>query len=81
MVQGVNSLACLCGGAGLIPGLVQWVKDPALLLLWRHRSQLWLRFDPRPGNFCMPWVWLKKRKQLFLSICKEVASSYLVLKP
>ena len=26
MVQWVNDLACLCGGAGSIPDLVQWVK-------------------------------------------------------
>ena len=31
MAQGVNDLAYLCGFAGLIPGLVQWVKDPTLL--------------------------------------------------
>ena len=29
------------------------VKDPALYLLW-------YRFDPWPGNFCMPWAWPKK---------------------
>ena len=34
MAQWVNHLACLCGGTGLIPSLVQWVKDPALLQLW-----------------------------------------------
>ena len=28
-----------------IPGLAQWVKDPALLPLW-HKSQLQLRFSP-----------------------------------
>ena len=32
-------------------GLVQWVKDPALL-------QLLLRFGPWPRNFQMLWVWL-----------------------
>ena len=31
----------------------QWVKDPALLQLWR-RSQLWLGFDPWPWNCHMP---------------------------
>ena len=34
-------------------GLV--VKDPKLLLLWL-RSLLWYRFDPWPGNFCIPWI-------------------------
>ena len=34
---------------GSIPGLTQWVKDPALL-------QLQLQFDPWPGTFHMPWV-------------------------
>ena len=29
--------------------MVQWVKDPALLQLWR-RSQLWLGFNPWPGE-------------------------------
>lgn len=42
---------CLCSGrdTGLILGLAQWVQDPALLQL-RHRSQLQLGFDARPGN-------------------------------
>ena len=31
MVQWVNDLACLCGGAGSIPGPVRWVKNLALL--------------------------------------------------
>ena len=30
--------------------MAQQVKDPALPKLW-HRSQLWLRFSPWPGNF------------------------------
>ena len=52
-VQWVNDLACLCVGSGLIPSPLQWVKNPVLL-------QLWLKFDPRLGNF---WhrsqLWLK----------------------
>ena len=48
-VQWVGDLAFLCGGAGLIPGLVQWVVDPALLQLWCG-SQLQLRFNSWPGE-------------------------------
>ena len=47
MVQWVNDPACLCGGPGSTPGVVQWVKDTALV-------QLWLAFDPWVGNFHMP---------------------------
>ena len=28
-------------------------------------SLLWCRFDPWPGNFCMPQVWPKKKKVKF----------------
>ena len=35
--------------ADLIPGLAQWVEDPALLQLWCG-LQLQLRTDPWPGN-------------------------------
>ena len=42
--------------------MAQWVKDPELPQLW-HRSQLWLRFDPWPGNFHMPWVQPEKKKK------------------
>ena len=31
------------------------LKNPALPQLW-HTVQLWLGFDPCPGNFHMPWV-------------------------
>ena len=36
--------------------MAQWVKDPALLLLWlgsllRFRLLMWLEFNPCPGNF------------------------------
>ena len=33
VVQWVNDLVCLCGGAGLTPGLVQGVEDLVLLRL------------------------------------------------
>ena len=45
MAQQVMDLVCLCSGEGLIPGPVQWVKDPVLLQLW-CRLQLQLGFDP-----------------------------------
>ena len=47
--------------AASISGQVQWAKDLALPQLW-HRSQVWLEFDPWPGNFHMLWVWLKKEE-------------------
>ena len=44
--------------AGSIPGPTQWVKDPA----W---PQLWLRSDPRPGNFPMLQGGQKRKKKEF----------------
>ena len=35
--------------------VAQHIKDPVLSLQWLG-SQLWYRFHPCPGNFCMPWV-------------------------
>ena len=46
----VNGPSYLFGGQRLIPTLAHWVKNPALLQLWR-RSESWLRFDPWPRNF------------------------------
>ena len=39
-----------------IKALVVWLS-----LLWL-RLLLWHRFDPWPGNFCMPCAWLKKKQ-------------------
>ena len=35
--------------------VAQWVKKVALLLQWLTWL-LWHRFNPWPGNFCIPWV-------------------------
>ena len=59
MAQCVNDLAFLCGIAGLIPGLVQWVNYPMLLLLW-HGSQMSLRFKPLAWELHMLPLWPKK---------------------
>ena len=55
MAQWVKYLTLSLGSTGSIPGPMQWVKDLAL-------PQLWLGFDPWPGNFYMLRVWLKKKK-------------------
>ena len=52
-----------------VPNVAQGVKDPALLQLW-HRSKLWLGFEPWPGSFHMPWVWVKKEKKKGLAFPK-----------
>ena len=28
-----------------------------------YKLQLWLGFDPWPGNFHVPWVWPRKEKK------------------
>ena len=61
-MQWVNDPAYFCGVANSIPGLAQLFKDLVLAQLW-HRSQMWLRFDPRPRNLHMTRVWLKKGKK------------------
>ena len=42
--------------------MAQQVKDLVLSLLWLWLL-LWCRFDPWPGNFCMPQVQPKKKKR------------------
>ena len=39
--------------------VAQWVKDPALSLLWL-RLLLWCAFDSWPQTICTLWVELKK---------------------
>ena len=43
--------------------VAQGLKDPALSLLC-FGSLLWCRFNPWPGNFCMPGLWPKKMNDL-----------------
>ena len=64
---------CLCGNADLIPGLLQWVKDPVLPQLW-HRLQLHLGFYLRPGNFHMPDRRPKKKKKNLLFLIENILS-------
>ena len=45
-----------------VPAVVQWVKNLVLPQLW-YRLQLWLKFDPWPGNFHMPWAQPKTKNQ------------------
>jgi len=37
--------------------VVQWVKDPVLVLATM------VRLNPWPGNFCMWWAWPKKEEE------------------
>ena len=43
--------------------MAHWVKDPALSLQWL-RSMLGHKFDPWPGNFCMPQARQKNKPKL-----------------
>ena len=47
---------------GLIPGLIQWVKDPVLLWLWCRLAPTAL-IQPLACNLHMPWVWPLKKKE------------------
>ena len=42
--------------------VARWDKDPALSLL-RHGLLQWWEFNLWSKNFCMPWVWQKKKKK------------------
>ena len=76
MVQWVNDPACLCAGGGLIPGVL-WVKDLVFLQLW-HRSKLWLRFDPWPGNFQMPQGQPKEKKRYIVFTKNKICQINLI---
>ena len=67
-----------CQDTGSIPGLIQWVKDLALLQL-QHRSQPWLRSDPWLGNYMGCGVAKKGvgGKKKYKSKSKEISGEFL----
>ena len=50
--------------------MTQWVKDPALSLLWLELL-LWYGFSPWPGSFYAPQTWPKKKQFLVLKKKKK----------
>ena len=53
MAQRVKNPSSIHEDVDLIPGLAQWVKDPAFLWLWCRLAAA-ARFDLKPDNFHMP---------------------------
>ena len=48
--------------------MAQKIKDLVLSLLWHG-------FNPWPRNFHMPQVWLKKKKNVYLTVGQKVLRS------
>ena len=58
--------------------MAQWVKDPALSLLWLW-FQLWHRFDSWPREFCILWVQQNKQTNKHLKKKKKTQGSSFLL--
>ena len=56
--------------------VAQWIKDLSFLLLWLWLL-LWCGFNPWPGNFCMLWAQLKKKKGVASVSYSPPALSYI----
>ena len=69
MAQQIKNLTSIQEDVALIPGLTQWIKDPALAVVQVTDAaqilhccgcvvgwQLQLQSDSQPGNFHMPQV-------------------------
>ena len=64
-----------------VPGPVKWIKDPALLQLWR-RSQLWLGFNPRPRtSICCGCEQKNKKKFSSFSLPSQRNTNKTIEKP
>ena len=58
---------------------MQWVKDLVLPQLW-YRPRLWRGFYLWPGNFHMPQLQPKKRKQKKIELMKNKMQDTMVIK-
>ena len=76
--SGLGIRHCLCDSVGLIPSLVQWVKDPVLAQLW-CRSQLWLRFKSLAQEIPCAVGLAKKGKMIYADGYPEFKTKHFIL--